>query len=152
MAGIEVQVGHVFETGRVSWPVSLAYTHSRAEAQGDNLENGIHDGDTLASVPENSLSLRVGAQVGDRWDSYAVLKYIDSMCVEIGCNRDASALAESDSFMVLDIGTRYAVTEDIAAFVKLENAFDQRAIVSRQPDGARPNKPLTAMLGVEWVF
>ena len=152
VAGVEVQVGHVFEAGRISWPVSLAYTHSKAEARGDNSENGIHDGDTLASVPENSLSLRVGAQVGDRWDSYAVLKYIDSMCVEIGCNRDASPFAESDSFMVLDIGTRYAVTEDIAAFVKLENAFDQRAIVSRQPDGARPNKPLTAMLGVEWVF
>ena len=39
-----------------------------------------------------------------------------------------------------------------SAFVKIENAFDKRAIVSRQPDGARPNKPMTAMLGVEWVF
>ena len=152
VAGIEVQVGHVFETDFITWPVSLAYTHSKAEARGDVLENDIRDGDRLASVPENALSLRVGAQVGERWDSYAVVKYIDSMCVEIGCNRSDSAFAESDSFFVLDVGTRFVVTDDVSAFIKLENAFDQRAIVSRQPDGARPNKPLTAMLGVEWVF
>ena len=110
------------------------------------------DGDTLASVPENALSLRIGAEVGGRWDSYAVVKYVDDMCVEIGCNRASSNFAKTESFFVVDVGTRYAVTDAISAFVKVENAFDKRAIVSRQPDGARPNKPLTAMLGVEWVF
>ena len=85
-------------------------------------------------------------------DSYAVVKYIDEMCVEIGCNREASNFAETESFFVVDVGTRYAVTDAISAFVKVENALDKRAIVSRQLDGARPNKPLTAMLGVEWVF
>ena len=29
---------------------------------------------------------------------------------------------------------------------------DERAIVSRRPDGARPNKPRTASVGFEWVF
>jgi len=80
------------------------------------------------------------------------VKYVDDMCVEIGCNRETSQFTQTESFFVVDIGTRYAVTEGISAFVKIENAFDKRAIVSRQPDGARPNKPMTAMLGVEWVF
>ena len=152
VAGVEVQVGHVFETGQITWPLSVSYTHSMAEARGDTADSRVLDGDTLASVPENSLSLRLGAQVGSRWDSYAVVKYIDEMCVEIGCNRDASSFAETQSFFVVDVGTRYAVTDAISAFIKVENALDKRAIVSRQPDGARPNKPLTAMLGVEWVF
>jgi Fe(3+) dicitrate transport protein len=37
-------------------------------------------------------------------------------------------------------------------FLKVENLFDERDIVSRQPDGARPNKPRTASLGVEYRF
>ena len=152
VAGVEVQVGHVFETGQITWPLSLAYTHSKAEARGDEGARDVLSGDTLASVPDNTLSLRLGAQVGSRWDSYAVVKYVDDMCVEIGCNREASQFAQTESFFVVDVGTRYAVTDGISAFVKIENAFDKRAIVSRQPDGARPNKPLTAMLGVEWVF
>lgn len=152
VAGVEVQVGHVFETGQMTWPLSLAYTHSKAEARGDAIASDVLSGDTLASVPENTLSLRLGAQIGSRWDSYAVVKYVDDMCVEIGCNRETSQFTQTESFFVVDIGTRYAVTEGISAFVKIENAFDKRAIVSRQPDGARPNKPMTAMLGVEWVF
>ena len=151
VAGVEVQVGHVFETGQVTWPLSLAYTHSKAEARGDEVVSDVW-WNTLASVPENTLSLRLGAQIGSRWDSYAVVKYVDDMCVEIGCNRETSQFAQTESFFVVDVGTRYAVTDGISAFVKIENAFDKRAIVSRQPDGARPNKPLTAMLGVEWVF
>jgi len=34
----------------------------------------------------------------------------------------------------------------------VENAFDERAIVSRQPDGARPASQSTACSGVEWIF
>ena len=133
-------------------PLSVSYTHSMAEARTDAADRGVLEGDTLASVPNNSLSLRLGAQVGSRWDNYAVVKYVDEMCVEIGCNREASNFAQTESFFVVDVGTRYALTDAISAFVKVENAFGERAVVSRQPDGSRPNKPLTAMLGVEWIF
>ena len=152
VAGIEAQVGTVFETGAVTWPLSLAYTFSRAEARGEPVSEGIEHGDTLASVPEHTFSLRLGAEIGARWDSYAVVKYTDSMCVEIGCNRDASPFAKTEGFFSVDVGARYAVTDRLSAFAKLENALDKRAIVSRQPDGARPNKPMTALVGVEWIF
>ena len=152
VAGIEAQVGTVFETGAVTWPLSVAYTFSRAEARGEPVSEGIEHGDTLASVPEHTFSLRLGAEIGARWDSYAVVKYTDSMCVEIGCNRDSSPYAETEGFFSVDVGARYAVTDRLSAFAKLENALDKRAIVSRQPDGARPNKPMTALVGVEWVF
>ena len=152
VAGIEAQVGMVFETGAVTWPLSIAYTLSRAEARGDSGSDGIQHGDKLASVPEHTFSLRLGAEIGARWDSYAVVKYTDSMCVEIGCNRDGSPFAKTEGFFSVDVGARYAVTDRLSAFAKLENALDKRAIVSRQPDGARPNKPMTALVGVEWIF
>ena len=129
-----------------------AYTLSRAEARGESGSDGIQHGDKLASVPEHTFSLRLGAEIGARWDSYAVVKYTDSMCVEIGCNRDGSPFAETEGFFSVDVGARYAVTDRLSAFAKLENALDKRAIVSRQPDGARPNKPMTALVGVEWIF
>ena len=152
IAGVELQLGHVFETGDIAWPISLAYTHTQAEASRDDAQSGVLEGDELASVPGNTMSLRLGAQVGARWDSYAVVKYIDSMCVKASCNRQASPFGETEDFVVIDLGSRYAFTETLSAFVKLENALDERAIVSRQPDGARPNKPRTALVGVEWMF
>ena len=152
IAGVEVQLGHIFQTGDIAWPISLAYTYSHAEASRDNAQSGVLDGDELASVPGNTMSLRMGAQVGARWDSYAVVKYTDSMCVKVSCNREVSPFGETEGFVVIDLASRYAVTESLSAFVKLENALDERAIVSRQPDGARPNKPRTAMIGVEWMF
>jgi Fe(3+) dicitrate transport protein len=60
VAGIEAQVGTVFETGAVTWPLSLAYTFSRAEARGEPVSEGIEHGDTLASVPEHTFSLQTG--------------------------------------------------------------------------------------------
>ncbi|MDA9191160.1 TonB-dependent receptor [bacterium] len=152
IAGVEVQLGHIFQTGDIAWPISLAYTYSHAEASRDNVQSGVLDGDELASVPSNTLSMRMGAEVGARWDSYAVVKYTDSMCVKVSCNREVSPFGETEGFVVIDLASRYAFSESLSAFVKLENALDERAIVSRQPDGARPNKPRTAMIGVEWMF
>jgi Fe(3+) dicitrate transport protein len=34
----------------------------------------------------------------------------------------------------------------------VQNLLDEQAIVSREPDGARPNGPRTAMLGLQWTF
>jgi Fe(3+) dicitrate transport protein len=34
----------------------------------------------------------------------------------------------------------------------VDNLLDEQAIVSRQPDGARPNKPRTASVGFELSF
>ncbi len=44
------------------------------------------------------------------------------------------------------------LNDGAAVYLKVENLLDERAIVSRQPDGARPNKPRTAYVGVEWRF
>lgn len=52
----------------------------------------------------------------------------------------------------MDFISRYAVNESAVVFLKVESVFDEEAIVSRQPDGARPNKPRTASVGFEWAF
>ncbi|MBR9910272.1 MAG: TonB-dependent receptor [Gammaproteobacteria bacterium] len=152
VSGLELQAGTAFTAGRFIVPVNLAYTYTKAELSKDNSEEGFQDGDTLADIPENTLSLRVGLENQNGWNNYAVAKYIDEMCVSVGCNRIGGRFGETESLFVLDFISRYALNPQTDVFLKVDNLFDERSIVSRVPDGARPNKPRTAYVGVEYIF
>lgn len=152
IAGIELQASTAVEAGSFLIPVNLMYTYTDAEISKDNPTNGFSDGDRLASVPENTFSLRLGLEAANGWNNYAVAKYIDEMCMDVGCNNGGTKFDRSEDLFVVDYISRYAVNSDAVVFLKVENVFDEQAIVSRQPDGARPNKPRTASVGVEWNF
>lgn len=150
--GLEVQASTVLSFGNINAPIDFAYTYTDAAISRDNIEEGFSDGDTLAAVPENTLSLRLGLETGMNWDSYAVIKYVDETCVTIGCNTDNNQFNRTDDLLVTDLISRYALSDDAVVFVKFENVFDERSIVSRQPEGARPNKPRTASVGLQYQF
>jgi Fe(3+) dicitrate transport protein len=150
ISGLETQLGTTLAFGNLTVPVDAMYTYTEAEISSDNAASGVRDGDTLASVPEHVVSLRAGLETTMGWNNYAILKYIDEMCVDVGC--DGGAFSTTEELLVVDLVSRYALTSDAILFLKVENAFDEQAIVSRQPDGARPNKPRTASVGVQWAF
>ena len=150
--GLEVQAGSLFNAGSLVIPVNLAYTYTQAEISHDNPTNGFEKGDDLADVPKHALSVRVGIESDMGWNNYAVAKYLDDMCVEVGCNRSGGRLARTESLFVVDLISRYSLSPATVVFLKMENLLDVEAIVSRVPDGARPNKPRTASLGVEFSF
>jgi Fe(3+) dicitrate transport protein len=152
ISGLELQAGSVLSLGSVNLPLDLMYTYTRAEISRDNPAEGFSEGDLLAAVPENTFSLRLGVETGFGWDNYAVAKYMDEMCVNVGCNDSASPLAQTEDLLVLDYISRYAFSDDLVVFLKVENLLDEQSIVSREPDGARPNKPRTASVGLQWVF
>ncbi len=152
ISGLELQAGTTMQLGAMSMPVDFMYTYTQAEISKDNPEQGFQDGDQLAAVPENVFSLRLGLETTMGWNNYAVAKYIDEMCVNVGCNNDGDRFDRTESLFVLDYISRYAIADDAVVYLKVENIFDERAIVSRQPEGARPNKPRTASLGFEWAF
>jgi Fe(3+) dicitrate transport protein len=152
ISGLEFQLGSNFDLAGLTVPVDVMYTYTEAESNGDNPASGVADGDRLASIPENVFSLRAGLESALGWDNYAVVKYIDEMCVDIGCNRSSSPFATTEDLLVVDLISRYALSDDAVVFLKVENVLDEQAIVSRQPDGARPNKPRTASVGVQWDF
>ena len=58
----------------------------------------------------------------------------------------------SEDLWVVDLISRYTIQKQTTVYLKVENVFDELAIVSRIPDGARPNKPRTASIGVQWSF
>lgn len=151
VSGLEVQAGAAFTAGNWRIPVNLAYTYTSAEITQDNPVSGFQDGDLLADVPENTFSLRVAMQ-NNNWHNYAVAKYIDRMCFNTGCNRTGDAFSETDSLFVVDVVSRYALNPSAEVFVKVENLFDEQKIISRAPDGPRPNKPRAALVGIEYSF
>lgn len=151
IAGLELQAGTQFELGGFTLPLDLMYTYTDAQISKDNVEEGFEDGDQLASIPENAFSLRLGLLAANGWDNYAVAKYIDKMCMTVGCE-GGDARDQSEDLFVLDYISRYALNDGAMVYLKVENLLDERAIVSRLPDGARPNKPRTASVGVEWRF
>lgn len=150
--GFEVQASTVLAFAGMQAPIDLAYTYTDAVISADNDGEGFSDGDALAAVPKNTLSLRIGLETAMNWDSYAVIKYVDESCVSIGCNRDGDRFNRTEDLLVTDLISRYAFNDDAVLFVKVENLFDEQSIISRQPDGARPNKPRTASVGVQYQF
>ena len=150
--GLEFQLGNTFKTGNMSIPLSLAYTHTEAEIDGNNNASGFVSGDELKDVPESVLSARAGFEHSSGWNNYAVFKYIDEMCVTTGCNRTNAAFSKTESLFVMDFISKYELAADTNLFFKIENVFDDQKIVSRAPDGARPNKPRTISAGLRMDF
>jgi len=150
ISGLELQAGTTLTQGEFAIPLHLAYTYTQAEASETNAD--VNSGDTLKGVPENVLSLRAGFEHSSGWDNYAVAKYIGESCVKAGCNTSNSAFDETESLFVVDLISHFPLKDDVNLFVKAENVFDEQKIVSRTPDGARPNKPLTVSIGMKHEF
>ncbi|MEM8497189.1 MAG: TonB-dependent receptor [Pseudomonadota bacterium] len=150
--GLEVQASTVLELFDVTIPVDFTYTYTDATVSEDNPAEGFENGDQLASVPEHAYSVRVGFETNFNWNNYLVIKYIDETCVRIGCNDDSNPFNRTDDLILTDLISRYSLRDNAVVFFKLENLFDEQDIVSRQPEGARPNKPRTASVGIQYTF
>ncbi len=152
ISGLELQASTSFATSNFNIPLDLAYTWTDARINRDNSVTGVRSGDLLKDVPEHLFSLRSGLEHSSGWNNYLVAKFIDDQCVSVSCNRATGARSTTDSLFVMDLISRYSITEKLQAFLKVENLFDEQQIVSRDPDGARPNKPRTASLGLNYRF
>lgn len=152
VSGLEFQLSNTFDWGRFTVPVHLSYTHTNAEITADSEVSNALDGDELANIPANMFSLRVELDNNAGWRNYAVAKYTDEVCVSLGCNRSDSEFDQTESLFVVDFVSRYDLSSATSVYAKIENLFDEQVIVARTPIGARPNKPQTASVGIEYSF
>ena len=74
------------------------------------------------------------------------------MCVNTACNRLKPDFGKTESLFVMDWVSKYAIADNTNIYLKVENVFDEQVIISREPDGARPNKPRTISAGVRVDF
>jgi len=146
ISGLELQANERFRAGSFSIPVNLAYTFTQAEISKDNAASGFEKGDELKDVPEHIFSARVGLEHAGGWDNYAVAKYLDELHTKVGSEQT------TDSLFVVDYISQYRLKEDTRVFLKVENVFDTQKVVAHVPDGARPNKPQSIMVGMTLDF
>ncbi|MDX1574466.1 MAG: TonB-dependent receptor, partial [Methylophaga sp.] len=143
--GLEFQAGKLFSAGNFMIPVDVAYTYTEGETtSGDELSSGLD----LANIPQNMFSARVGLEHSSGWNNYAVVKYIDETCTDVGCNQSDNRFEQTDPLTTMDLISRYQFDAGPEVFLKVENVFDRQEIIAREPFGARPNIERTIYTGV----
>jgi Fe(3+) dicitrate transport protein len=153
--GIEALAGYEFPLANgLSAPLQATWTYTDAEVTRDSDTGDVLKGDNLAYIPEQVFNLRTGLRDGDQWDLYANLAYVDGMCIDNTCERSGTdnTFRETDSLTVVDLSGSYRVATGARVFAKVDNVFDRQEIVSRSPDGGRPNLPRTAAVGFSVDF
>ena len=152
ISGLELQVSTFVTAGEFTLPIDATYTYTDAKYTEDSTDGDLQSGYLLKDVPEQIASVRVGLEHDSGWNNYIVAKYIDGMCSTAGCNDKEGEFLETESLFVADFISRIQLEENVEVFFKTENIFDTQHIVSRSPDGARPNKPRTTSIGVKYDF
>lgn len=152
--GIEALAGYQFPlSGGLSLPVEATWTYTDAEVTADSDSGNVQKGDNLAYLPENVFNLRAGLRQGNQWDAYVNVAYVDEMCIDNSCERGGdNRFSETEGLTVVDLSASYAVARDARVFARVQNVLDDQKIVSRSPNGARPNLPRTASIGFSVDF
>ncbi|SHF32249.1 Fe(3+) dicitrate transport protein [Microbulbifer donghaiensis] len=152
--GLEAAFGSEWVlTNGWSLPLRASYTYTDAEITKDSDGGDLLAGDNLAYLPENVFALSAGLDSGAAWRLNLTAAYQDEMCVSTECNRgNTDQFDYTESLWVLDAVAHYDFSEDLSGYLKVDNLFDEQAIVNRGPDGARANRPRTATLGMKFAF
>ena len=109
----------------------------------DDFFGEVSKGDPIPYIPEHQLRVSMGLE-GPEWSVNLSGKYTDEVCVRATCG----AFEETDSSFTVDLAGSYRMNENISLIARVENVTDREDLVGRQPYGARPNKPRTAMVGL----
>ena len=120
--------------------------------------SGGRNGNEIPYIPEWKFATGIGL-TGEKWAVRLDASYV-STSWGTGFNDDArpagtnaSAMdGKIDSLLVFDLTGHYQLTDEIKLVGGIQNLFDERAIVSRAPLGARSNAPQMIFAGFEAKF
>lgn len=134
-----------------SVPLTFNYSWIDSEFDSDVADTAffgdVSKGDPIPYIPEQQFNISLGYEK-DRLSGFINLNYVDEVCVRASCG----PFEETDSALTVDISARYAFSETIDLYAKIENVTGEEDIMGRQPYGARPNKDRTGLLGVQITF
>ncbi|WP_038034086.1 MULTISPECIES: TonB-dependent receptor domain-containing protein [unclassified Thioalkalivibrio] len=152
ISGLELRASTGLDLGSFHAPLEASYTYTSAEASADNPASGQQKGDRLQGIPRHQFSLRGGLEHASGWNNYAIVKYIDETCSSDGCNQEGGAFNRTDSLTTIDLVSQYPLGRNTDLYARVSNVLDEQKIISRSPDGARPNEPRTFSVGLTHRF
>ena len=110
----------------------------------------VRKGDSLPYLPEHMGRIELGV-IGSNWSVVAAYRSQSEMREEPG-RGDIEDGLHADQYGIVDLTGTWRINQQWEAQLLLLNAFDEDAIVSHRPYGARPSKPLTAVGRVKYNF
>jgi len=147
------------------WFTTLTITNAelRSDSKSTDAESifsGGKKGNDVPYIPDVLISAGTGLSYKDRFAIYLTASYIDetfttasntSKQLDNDNNPDAR-FGKTDRSFTLDLSGSYKLNETTKLIGAIHNLTDRRSIVSRHPHGLRPQKPLTATVGLEMIF
>ncbi len=147
-------------------PLTLVFTSTRATLDGDanstdpeSIFSGGEDGNSVPYIPNTQVHLSVALE------RRGAGLYLDATLLDETFTSAANTetlttpegvpdarFGKTEGGLLIDLSARYPVTESVHVFVGVRNLLNQKIIVSRHPEGARPNQPRRFNGGVEWRF
>ncbi len=153
VAGVEMTGLYQGHWRALKMPVSFSYTYTESAFQ-ENFQSNFSQwgtvliGDEMPYLPEHLLRVDWGL-VGDRWDLQLAAKYTGEMREQAG-QGTIETTPFTEAYTVLDFSAHYYWQPHWTFQLGIDNVTDKQEIVSRRPFGARPNKPRTVMVGVNY--
>lgn len=153
VSGLEASWGSELAAAQWTFPFKLSYTYTAGEFResfdSSNPQFGsVQAGFELPYVPEHRANLLVGLNRGPL-SAQASLTYVSAMRDSAG---RGAIVDGSDSHSVLDLALGWALGPRWQLSARIDNLLDREYVVGRRPFGARPGKPLSAQLGVDYRF
>lgn len=152
--GMELSFAYTPEYAGLQWPLSIGYTFTDTEITADSDDGNVQKGDALPYVPSNLIYVRAGMEGDNGWAVNAAGRYVSEMCIDYTCGRSGvdDTFRKTDPLFVVDLAASYPLADTARIYARIENVFDNEAIVSRSPAGARPNKPRSFIAGLAVQF
>ena len=161
--GGEVEIGGSEITGHYYWqlndqltmPISFSYTYTESAFQTRfqsrfSQWGNVSKGDALTYLPENIARLQLGLE-SIAWRLQLAWKHQDEMREEAGRGEITDGL-HSDKLTTVDVAAAWDFKPGMMLQLSVDNAADEKAIVSHRPFGARPNKPQSVNLRLKYEF
>ena len=154
--GVEVTGNYVWDLDSgLSMPLSTSYTYTESEFQ-DSFPSkfsqwgDVVEGDELPYLPQSIARVQLGVEAA-MWQINLAWKYQDQMRERPG-QHNISDDIHADALSTFDLSIIWDVTESLLTQFKVDNVFDEQAIVSHRPFGARPNKGRSFYARVKYSF
>jgi Fe(3+) dicitrate transport protein len=150
--GFEAFATYDLSLGALTLPLTAAYTYTRAEflrsfMSSDPSWGAIQKGDELPYVPRHQLNLTAGVN-WRHFGAHAALTYVTRTREQAGSAALDQVLA-TDDLLNVDVGAELPILSRLRVYANVRNLFDQAAIMSRRPYGARPNAPRWVQVGIK---
>ncbi|MDB2550859.1 TonB-dependent receptor, partial [Rickettsiales bacterium] len=137
-------------------PITGNYTFTDTEFKTNFTEvefdewGDVASGDELPYISKHQYFVAIGF-IKPKWEINLNGKYVGKMRSVAGKGPIASG-EKIDPHFIVDITSEFKVADKTKLFLKVENLFDEKYIVSRRPINARPGKPLSVMGGFKYKF